>query len=148
MTALRPIGTIVAVDVSTFNLATESRVLNEFNLYNATKVRVTNLTDQPIAVMVCAAQGNNATTGNADFISVDAGFGLGALVLPIGETVIIGKKAGGRLFDDQAGEYVANPPENYWGEVVRLDDVSLLSNTGATTPTTGFIYASAVAEKY
>ena len=52
MTALRPIGTIVAVDVSAINLATDSRVLNEFNLYNATKVRVTNLTDQPIAVMV------------------------------------------------------------------------------------------------
>ena len=155
MTALRPIGTIVAVNCDPtdtgnggINLATDSRVLNEFNLYNATKARVTNLTDQPIAVMVCEAQGNNATTGNADFIGVEAGFGLGAMVLPVGETVIVSKKAGSRLVDPGVDNYVVNPPENHWGEVIRLDDVSLLNNTGATTPTTGFVYASAVSEKY
>lgn len=148
MTAIKPIGTIVAVDCSTINLATDSRVLDEFNLYNATKVRVTNLTDQPIAVMVCEAQGNQTDTGNANFISVEEGFGVGALVLPVGETVIVSKKAGSRLFDDEAGEWVANPPVNYQGEVIRLDDVSLLSNTVATTPTTGFIYASAVSVQY
>lgn len=145
MTALKPIGTIIAVDCTTTDL-TQSRTLNEFSLYNATKVRVTNHSDAAIAVMRCEATGNHADTGNANFISVDEGFGEGALVLLPGDTVIIDKKAGSRLFDEGAGEWVVNPPENYWGEVVRLDDVSLLGNTGA--PTSGFIYASAVALSY
>ncbi|QBP06160.1 hypothetical protein [Synechococcus phage S-B68] len=146
MSALKPIGTIVAVDCSAVDLSTDPRTLNEFNLYNATKVRVTNLSNAAIAVMRCEAQGNDSATGSADFINVDAGFGEGALVLPAGETVIISKKAGGREWDDQASEWVVNPPSNYWGEVVRLDDVNLLGNTGA--PTSGFIYASAVATEY
>lgn len=145
MTALKPIGTIAAVDTSSTDL-TQSHNFNDFHLYNATKVRVTNLSNAAIAVMVCEAQGNHTDTGNANFISVDAGFGKGALVLAAGDTVIISKKAGSRLFDDQAGEWVANPPEQYHGEVVRIDDIGLLGNSGA--PTSGFIYASAVATAY
>ena len=145
MTALKPIGTIFAVDTSTTDL-TQSHNFNDFPLYNANKVRVTNLSNAAIAVMVCEATGNHTDTGNANNISVDFGFGKGALVLPAGDTVIISKKSGGRLFDDQAGEWVANPPAQYHGEVVRIDDVNLLGNTGA--PTSGFIYASAVATAY
>ncbi|WNL51093.1 hypothetical protein SCREM2_gp174 [Synechococcus phage S-CREM2] len=142
MTSVRPLSTIVAVDCSTINLATASRVLNELPLYRANKVRVTNLTDKPIAVMRCQAQGNQSDTGNADFIGVEEGFGVGALILSVGETIIIDKEPGAALWDEDAGQYVINPPTEYWGEVIRLDDSSLLANTNA--PTTGFIYASAV----
>lgn len=142
MTSVRPLSTIVAVDCSTFNLATESRTLNELPLYRASKVRVTNLTDQPIAVMRCEAQGNQSDTGNANFIAVEAGFGLGAIILAVGETVIIDKEPGAAQWDEENSEYVVNPSTEYWGEVVRLDDSSLLANNNA--PTTGFIYASAV----
>ena len=142
MASVRPLSTIVAVDCSTFNLATESRTLNELPLYRASKVRVTNLTDQPIAVMRCAAQGNQSDTGNANFIGVEEGFGLGAIILAVGETIIIDKEPGAAQWDEENGEYVVNPSTEYWGEVVRLDDSSLLANTNA--PTTGFIYASAV----
>ena len=146
MTILKPIGTIVTIDCSAVNLAIDSRVLNEFHLYNATKVRVSNFSDAPIAVMRCEAQGNQSDTGNANFIGVDAGFGKGALVLLPGETVIVAKEAGSRIYDDQASAFVVNPPENHWGEVIRIDDAGLLSNTNP--PTSGFIYASAVSVHY
>ena len=142
MTSVRPLSTIVAVDCSAINLATDSRVLNELPLYRASKVRVTNHSDQPIAVMRCQAQGNQVGTGNADFIGVEAGFGLGALILSVGESIIIDKEPGAAQFDTDANDYVVNPGTEYWGEVIRLDDSSLLANSNA--PTTGFIYASAV----
>ena len=68
---------------------------NERVLYTASKVQVFNNTDAPIVVMRCAAQNNDTATGNAFSVDVDAGFGLGGIILGVGESVVIAKKSGG-----------------------------------------------------
>jgi len=146
MTVIKPLSGVTAIDCSSVNLDTDPRNLNEFELYNARQVRVTNLSNQAIAVMRCEATANFTDTGNANSISVDAGFGVGAIILAAGETVIIDKKPGGRLWDPDASAYVANPPLSYQGEIIRITDESLLG--AGTPPTSGKIYASAVTTAY
>lgn len=146
MTALKPLSGLVVIDCSVTNLNTDPRTLNELELYNATKVRITNESNEPILVYRCTAQGNHTDTGNANFIQFEAGQGLGVIYLPIGESIVLAKEAGSAKFDVDAGEYVANPPVGYHGEVFVLDEKTGLSNTGA--PTSGFIYASAVSTVY
>jgi hypothetical protein len=146
MTAIKPLSDVTAIDCSSVNLDTDPVVLNDFVLYKARQVRVTNLSDQAVAVMRCEATANFPDTGNANSISVDAGFGVGAIILAAGETVIIDKRPGGRLWDDDASEWVANPPEIYHGDVIRITDEGLLA--GGTPPTTGKIYISVVTTAY
>ena len=119
---------------------------NERVLYNASKVHVFNNTDAPIVVMRCAAQGSHTDTGNANFIQVENGFGIGGIILGVGESVIIAKKSGRVKFDHQAGEYVQEPGEEFWGECVRVTDIDPAGAVGA--PTTGAVYASAVSTAY
>lgn len=146
MTAIKPLGDVTAIDCSSVNIGTDPVVLSDFALYNARQVRVSNLSNQPIAVMRCEASANVPATGNANSISVDAGFGVGAIILAAGETVIIDKRPGGRLWDDVASEYVATPPEQYHGDVIRITDEALLG--AGTSPTSGKIYISAVTTAY
>ena len=89
MAAIKPQSVIVSKD---FSLIPGGATFNERVLYNASKVHVFNNTDAPVVVMRCAAQNNDTTTGNAFSVDVDAGFGLGGIILGVGESTIIAKK--------------------------------------------------------
>lgn len=119
---------------------------NERVLYNASQVHVFNNTDAPIVVMRCAAQGSHTDTGDANFIQVENGFGIGGIILGVGESVIISKKSGITVFDEDAGEWVERPGVIEEGEVVRVTDIDPAGAVGA--PTTGAVYASAVSTAY
>ena len=143
MSAIKPQSNIVSKDVTAIiNGAT----FNERDLFTASKVHVFNNTDAPLVVMRCAAQNADPVTGNAFSVEVDAGFGLGGIILGVGESVIIAKKSGRVKFDHQAGEYVQEPGEEFWGECVRVTDIDPAGAVGA--PTTGLVYASAVSTAY
>ena len=143
MSAIKPQSDIVS---KPFGDLPGGATFNERVLYTASKVQVFNNTDAPIVVMRCAAQNNDTATGNAFSVDVDAGFGLGGIILGVGESVVIAKKSGGALFDKDAGEYINEPGEQFWGEVVRVTDIDPAGAVGA--PTTGAVYASAVSTAY
>lgn len=143
MSAIKPQSDIVSKDFSTLP---GGATFVERVLYSASKVHVFNNTDAPIVVMRCAAQNNDTTTGNAFSVQVDTGFGIGGIILGVGQSVIISKRSGNAIFDKVAGEFVAEPGEQYWGEVVRVTDIDPSGATGA--PTSGAVYASAVSTDY
>ena len=143
MSAIKPQSDIVSKD---FSALPSGATFVERVLYAATKVHVFNNTDAPIVVMRCAAQNNDPATGNAFSVDVDAGFGIGGIILGVGESVIIAKKPGNAIFDKGAGEYIQEPGEQYWGEVVRVTDIDPAGSVGA--PTQGAVYASAVSTAY
>ena len=143
MSAIKPQSDIVSKD---FSLLPGGASFVERILYTASKVQVFNNTDAPIVVMRCSAQNNEPTNGNAFSIDVDTGFGLGGIILGVGESVIIAKKSGNAIFDKDAGQYVMEPGPEHWGEVVRVTDIDPSGAVGA--PTTGAVYASAVSTAY
>ena len=128
------------------SLAGGSGTFNERVLFTASKVHVFNNTDAPVVVSRCDGQNADPATGNVFSVQVETGFGLGGIILGVGQSVVISKKPGRVKFDQDAGEYVAEPGEEYWGEVVRVTDIDPNGAVGA--PTTGAVYASAVSTAY